>query len=79
MLTHAHMYIHTSTHMYTHVHTILMQTGRTALAWAAYEGHKNVVDILLNAEANPYIQDEVKLTLCVCVCVCVCVCLCAYV
>ena len=74
MLTHVYMYIHTSTHIYTHAHTILMQTGRTALAWAALKGHKNVVDILLNAKADPDIQDKVKLTLCVYVCVCVCVC-----
>ena len=36
-----------------------MQTGRTALAWAAHEGDKQIVHILLNAGANPDIQDEV--------------------
>ena len=45
-----------------------MQTGRTALSWAAYQGHKQVVHILLNKEANPDIQDQV-VSLCVCVCV----------
>ena len=45
-----------------------MQTGRSALSWAAYEGHKQVVHILLIKEANPDIQDQVK---CRCVCVCV--------
>ena len=31
----------------------------TALAWAAYEGHEQVVDVLLKAGANPDIQDHV--------------------
>ena len=36
-----------------------MQDGRTALAWAAYQGCQKVVNILLNAGANPDIQDQV--------------------
>ena len=36
-----------------------MQDGMTALAFAAYQGHKQVVHILLNAGANPDIQDQV--------------------
>ena len=36
-----------------------MQDGMTALAWAAYHGHKQIVSILLNAGANPDIQDQV--------------------
>ena len=31
----------------------------TALALAAYKGHKEIVDILLNAGAKPDIQDQV--------------------
>ena len=38
-----------------------MQDGMTALAWAAYQGHKQIVHILLNAEANPDIQDQVTI------------------
>ena len=36
-----------------------MQDGRIALAWAAYKGHKQIVNILLNAGAKPDIQDQV--------------------
>ena len=57
----------------------------TALAWAAYEGHTQTVDILLNAGGNPDIHDQVAIavphcvynvsmyTCIVCECVCVCV------
>ena len=56
-----------------------MQTGKTALAWAARKGHNNVVHILLNAKANPDIQDQVNLHMWSCVslllymCMCVCI------
>ena len=33
--------------------------GMTALAYAASQGYKQVVDMLLNAGANPDIQDKV--------------------
>ena len=33
----------------------------TALAWAASEGHEEIVDMLLNAEANLNIQDKVNI------------------
>ena len=36
-----------------------MQDGMTALAWVAYVGHKQIVHILLNAGANPDIQNKV--------------------
>ena len=36
-----------------------MQDGTRALALAAYQGHKQVVHILLNAGANPDIQGQV--------------------
>ena len=36
-----------------------MQDGMTALAWAAYDGHTQIVDILLNAGASPDIQNQV--------------------
>ena len=32
----------------------------TALAWAAYKGYKQIVDLLLKAGANPDIQDKVQ-------------------
>ena len=37
----------------------IVQNGLTALAVAAYEGHEQVVDVLLKAGANPDIQDHV--------------------
>ena len=37
----------------------LMQGGRTALVFAAYHGHKEIINILLNAGAKPDIQDQV--------------------
>ena len=43
----------------------------TALAWAAYKGHTQIVDILLNAGASPDIQDQVYLCPPLCVYVCV--------
>ena len=36
-----------------------MQDERTALAWVAYKGNKEIVNILLNAGAMPDIQDQV--------------------
>ena len=42
----------------------LQKYGMTALAWAAYNGHVQVVDVLLKAGANPDNQDQV--TECVC-------------
>ena len=36
-----------------------MQDNNTALSWAAYDGHKGIVDILLSAGANPDIQNKV--------------------
>ena len=38
---------------------LIIQNGRTALAQAAYEGHEQVMDVLLKAGANPDIQDHV--------------------
>ena len=42
---------------------IIQGNGMTALAWAAYEGHEQVVDVLLKAGANPDIQDKVTATM----------------
>ena len=33
-------------------HLLLMQDGETALIWAAWHGHTEVVEVLLNAKAN---------------------------
>ena len=38
-----------------------MQDVMTALAWAAYNGNKQIVHILLNAGANPDIQNKVTI------------------
>ena len=37
----------------------VQEYGRTALAWAARNGHEPVVDALLKAGADPDIQDKV--------------------
>ena len=37
----------------------IIQDGGTALAWAAHEGHEQVVDVLLKAGAKPDIQNKV--------------------
>ena len=37
---------------------ILQECSMTALAWAATEGHEQVVYVLLNAGANPDIQSH---------------------
>ena len=42
---------------------IIQKYGRTALAWAAHEGHEQIVDVLLKAGANPDIQDKVTVTM----------------
>ena len=38
----------------------IIQNGMTALAWAASEGHEQVVDVLLKAEAKLDVQDKVR-------------------
>ena len=37
----------------------VQEYGRTALAWAARNGHEPVVDALLKAGADPDIQEKV--------------------
>ena len=39
---------------------LIIQNGRTALAWAARQGHEQVVDVLLKAGAKFDVQDKVK-------------------
>ena len=48
---------------------IIQKYGRTAMIWAAFYGHKPVVEVLLKPEAraNPYIKDKVTTTVCACV------------
>ena len=43
----------------------VFQDGMTALVWAAYQGDQQIVLILLNAGANPDIQDQVADCVCV--------------
>ena len=46
------------THMRTHTHTHT-QFGSNALHLAVQEGHKDVVELLLEAKADPDIPDKV--------------------
>ena len=39
---------------------LIIQDGMTALSWAAQEGHEQVVDVLLKAEAKLDVQDKVR-------------------
>ena len=39
---------------------LIIQNGRTALTHAAQEGHEQVVDVLLKAEAKLDVQDKVR-------------------
>jgi len=52
MFTHTPTFLPTSTH--THV-----QDGCTALLLAADKGHEDVVQLLIEAHADPDLQDEV--------------------
>ena len=53
--------------MYSH------QNGRTALINAAYNGHSEVVRLLLEAGALTEAKDNVSKRIPICTCVCVCV------
>ena len=56
----------------------LVQVGLTALIVASLNGHKDVVETLLEAEAKPDIQDQViHVYVCMCGCVCTCLFVCA--
>jgi len=52
------LHAHPNTHMYTHTHTHTQWEG-TALHAAADCGHADVVELLLEAEADPDVQNEV--------------------
>ena len=39
----------------------VIQNGSTALQQASFNGHYQVVDLLLKAGANPDLQDEVRM------------------
>ena len=45
--------------MHMHVHTHISQYGRTALHLAAQGGHEDVVELLLEAKADPELQIKV--------------------
>ena len=40
---------------------LVIQNGSTALQQASFNGHYQVVDLLLKAGANPDLQDEVRM------------------
>ena len=52
----------------------------TSLMWAAYNGHADIVKVLLEAgasiEAKTIVSKRISICTCLCVCVCVCVCVC---
>ena len=64
------MDIHLLTLLYSH------QNGRTALINAAYNGHSEVVRLLLEAGALTEAKDNVSKRISICTCVCVYVCVC---
>ena len=46
-------------YLYMYMHTYISQNGWTALHLAAQEGHEDVVELLLEAKADPDPQKEV--------------------
>lgn len=54
--TSIHMHEYIQIHMFTHTH---IQIGCTALNTAATQGHKDVVQLLLEARADPDLQGKV--------------------
>lgn len=53
-----HTWMQTLNYMHTHAHSCT-QYGHTALYFAAHYGHEDVVELLLEAEADPDIADMV--------------------
>ena len=51
----------------------------TALLLAAYNGHADVIRVLLEAGASIEAKNNVSKRISICTCVCVCVCVCAFV
>ena len=45
----------------------------TALMWAAYNGHSDVIKVLLEAGASIEAKDNVSKRISICTCLCVCV------
>ena len=43
---------------------LFMQSGQTALEQASFKGHHKVVELLLEAGANPDLQDVVRTGVC---------------
>ena len=62
MDTHIRTYTHTQTrtHAHTHGHTRIhtLQQGLTALHFAAWKGHVEVVEMLIKEGASPFVQSQ---------------------
>ena len=48
----------THVHIHTHTRSPQMQTGCTALYLATQEGHEDVVELLLEAKADPELKEN---------------------
>ena len=56
------MYYILSSFLFTHIH-MYIQTGSTPLHYAVNRGYSEIVHLLLEYKANPYIKDEVIISL----------------
>ena len=58
MDTCTHAWTHTHTHMHGHTHIHTLQQGLTALHFAAWKGHVEVVEMLIKEGASPFVQSQ---------------------